>query len=316
MAPTALIGKMVGRSDRSVAALAIGEPGMVKNCPAPSSRAGVALAALAGKVVRRRGQSVTAQAVGEPGVIKDSPAPGFRAGVALATLAGIMVRRCGHSVTALAIGKADVVKDRSLPAICASVALATLAGIVIRRSGCSVTALAIGKASVIEYCPTPVLCAGVALAALSGIVLHRRSRSVTVLTIGKASVIEYHRAPSISGMAGGTVYTELIEVDVWLRVTDDARLRGILKNIVYMALIARHLNMCTGQLELGQIVIEGGLLPTVGHVALGTVLSQPSIVGIILLMACRTRWVYFLVPHLAMAVGTGQRHVGPGLGKI
>ena len=77
----------------------------------------VAPTTLVGEMVGRSGCSVAALAVGEPDVVKDRSFPALCASVALAALTRIVVRRCGQSVTALAIGKADVAKDRSPPAL-------------------------------------------------------------------------------------------------------------------------------------------------------------------------------------------------------
>jgi hypothetical protein len=139
---------------------------------------------------------------------------------------------------------------------------------------------------------------------------------VTVLAIAKASVIEYGRTPGVGGVAGSAVHAEPIEMNVRLSVTGDTLLRGVLKDIVYVALVARHLDVGAGELESGQVVVKGGLLPTIGHVAPGTVLSQPSVVKVVLLVARLARRVYLLVAYLGVAVGAGQRHVRPGRGKI
>jgi hypothetical protein len=259
---------------------------------------------------------MAALAIGETGVVKDRPAPTFRVSVALAALAGVMVRGCAQSVAALAIDKAGVVKDRPFPTLRAGVALAALAGIVVLRCAQSVTALAIGKAGVVKDRPFPTLCVGVALVALAGMVVHGCSGGVTVLAIGKAGVVEYSRTPAVGGVAGSTVYTKLAEMNVWLNMTDDALLGGLLQGIVDMALIARYLDMSASELESGQIVVKGSLLPTIGHVAPGAILPQPPVVRIGLLVARLARWIHFLISHLVVAVGAGRRHVGSGQREI
>ena len=157
---------------------------------------------------------------------------------------------------------------------------------------------------------------GVLVTAVASILLEV-GRHVTGLALAPAAfamvererVIERGPFPGRSGVALRAIQTKLPQVFLRIGVAAHARLRRAFIHIVDVALGARHRDMRPGQLEHRQVVIELGVFPIGGVVALRTVrakcaLMRPIVIG---LMATDARQRRAFIDIVDVAFGALNR---------
>jgi len=98
------------------------------------------------------------------------------------------------------------------------------------------------------------------------------------------TVVEIHITPSTGHMAAGTVRPELPIVLVVILVTGEAFLRRSTITAC-MAIPAFYFRMFSGQLEVGEFMIERPIFPAAGVMAGGAILPKAAIMLVILLVA-------------------------------
>jgi len=111
-------------------------------------------------------------------------------------------------------------------------------------------------------------------------------------------------SPGIGAVTGSAVGAQP-RMERRFRMAGRALLGGALEDPIGVTLGAIRPYVGTGEGEGGFGVVEGSLLPPIGCMTLGTILSETALVGVIGLVAGLTPGIYGLIPHLAVAIGAG-----------
>ena len=98
-------------------------------------------------------------------------------------------------------------------------------------------------------------------------------------------MVECGRQPGDGIVTGAAIRSELSFMRIVLRMTRIAISRRAIEIVIDVATGASHADMCAGQLEARQIVIEGSRLPAAGGMTCSTIVSQLTVVGIVLRVA-------------------------------
>lgn len=97
--------------------------------------------------------------------------------------------------------------------------------------------------------------------------------------------IECRGSPSVYGVTGGAVGTELTSMFSRLGVAGFASGRRAFEYTILVAIFAAHLGVRSSQREFGAGMVEGGTLPTVWDMAACTVSAELAVVFVILFVA-------------------------------